>query len=90
MNERQQRRILYVADEIKEYIDMLKGAAQRVITENEDFPINSMIDDENSELKFAKEILEAAERLDKDLDMLYSVKRFPPTPEKETYLTSKD
>lgn len=89
MNERQQRRILYAADEIKELLDMLKNATECVIIEIEDSPIESRNNNEKAELKVAKKIMAVAEQLDRDLNMLYAVKRFPATPEKETYLTCK-
>lgn len=89
MNERQQRRILYAADEIKELIDTLKDATGCVKTEIEDLPIESGNNKEKLELRVARKIMAVAERLDRDLNMLYAVKRFSATPEKETYLTYK-
>ena len=90
MNEEQQRKFLYVADQLDELLEILGTAAEIILTELEEAPSDENADQEDEEFEAICDVMVYVERLERDINRICTVEKFPVTKANETYLTSKN
>lgn len=89
MHKMQRNRILYVAEKLDKLLEILGSAAEIIMTEIEEAPSKDNAEQEDEEFEAMWDVMVFVERLDMDLDTLFSVEKLPITKGQTTCSTCK-